>query len=196
MAGSVVLVAITVIAVCYIRRVSKRSGNSSCPCCQKTTVPKPVPRPGIMYDACNEKCTSDDTAEHIYSEIKDPEGNIYNEADELLEQPRDRQVNSNDPTVVMKDVAKETGAIVDGPNIDIKETLKEPVTIKRSYSSPKDMAELTDCQSSEDSIDPKYIYPYDNFIRSETDGQDSNDTSENLITDNKCFVTVVNNTYV
>lgn len=87
---------------------------------------------------------TDTSPENIYSEIRGTEANVYHEADTLLDP--DKTVD----TIALNDIEK------------------EPVTIKRSYSSPKDLATLVEGSDSHEFKDPSYIYPYDKVARSES----------------------------
>jgi hypothetical protein len=96
--------------------------------------------------------------EHIYSEIKTSE-NIYNEIDALITETN----NTESPP--------------DEPN-DTNDATKVPVTMKRSYSSPKDLQHMIEGQENQELKDPNYVYPYDKVQRSDTDIVSSNETDE------------------
>lgn len=88
------------------------------------------------------------STEHIYTEMRGTEANVYQEADTLLE--TDKTADAIDTNAVLNDIEN------------------EPVTIKRSYSSPKGLATLLERSDSHDFKDPTYVYPYDKVARSES----------------------------
>ncbi|XP_053409197.1 uncharacterized protein LOC123561407 isoform X2 [Mercenaria mercenaria] len=139
--GVLIGITIVVLALLYRRYKNKRQSD------QKERESQDVHVPQNEYTA---SIRINKASEHIYAEIKTSSENIYHEADALLEDPGANESSNTN---------KASG--------DINEQDKEPVNMKRSYSSPKDLTTLTEGSENQDFKDPNYIYPYDKVQRSE-----------------------------
>lgn len=125
---------------------------------------------------------NNESPEHIYNELEDPSKNVYNEVDSLLDK-KDASNYIKDEDLFKKPLPPEPVETEGNPEApDLSNSLKEPVTMKRSYSSPKDLVKDGNVDCSTCFKDPSYTYPYDKVQRSdhtnEEDNKDVTDVSE------------------
>ncbi|KAL4228492.1 Scavenger receptor Cys-rich [Mactra antiquata] len=122
-----------------------------------------------------------ESQEHIYNELDDPSRNIYHEADSLINNDTQVKEYITDEELFKKplppepiesenderNTADDTRDIA--PDNDTSDVVKDPVTMKRSYSTPKDLVNVVDGNNDvlNEFNDPSYTYPFDKIQRSE-----------------------------